>query len=96
VKAQVDRRGKEVPACPSRGETIGMKSSRSRQTGTTITLYSSDELGLESEYKWHTVCEEHGYQVGHPTKACAIAWMAQPKVWCEECQQQTNEREEKK
>lgn len=57
-----------------------------RQTGTTVTLYTSKELGLESEYKWHTVCEDHGYEIGHPTKACAVAWMAEPKTWCEECQ----------
>lgn len=63
-------------------------SRRNRATGTTITLYHSEESGLESdpECKWSTVCENHGAIVSHSTRALADSAMSCPD-WCDDCRE---------
>jgi hypothetical protein len=65
-----------------------MKTRKNRQTGTHITVVHGDELGayVEPGYTvWYTFCEEHKQSTGHPTKAIAMSWAAEPLGWCEVC-----------
>lgn len=63
---------------------------RSRITKTVVGVYHSGQSGLESdpEIPWITLCEDHGYLVGHPTLALAREWAADPTGWCDECREQ--------
>lgn len=56
-----------------------------RQTGTTVTVVSEAEAGLDPDQKWWTICETHSRLVGHDTKALAIANSADPMGWCGVC-----------
>lgn len=60
---------------------------RSRITGTLVGVYNSQQAGLEDDptAKWTTVCEDHGYLVGHRTLALAISHAPVSHDWCEEC-----------
>ncbi len=61
---------------------------RCRFTGTWVTACTAEQAGVRVEdgLKWFTVCETHGFLVGHPTKALALSWMASPEGFCERCQ----------
>lgn len=53
---------------------------KNRQTGTMITVYREVGLG------WFTICENHGTATQHQNGAQAREWAAAPIVWCEGCQ----------
>jgi hypothetical protein len=57
-----------------------------RQTRTVIETARDDFLG------WITICVDHGYVCEHPTRALAIGWAAEPRVWCEGCQRVVDQR----
>ena len=61
---------------------------KNRQTGTHVTVGHADDLNLGNEpgcTVWYTICEEHGQCTGHPTRALATSWAAEPLGWCEVC-----------
>ena len=62
-----------------------------RSTGTKVTVYHADELGMvvEDGLRWFTVCEDHSSLVGHETKALAVSFSSAPEQWCEDCQSNT-------
>jgi len=57
---------------------------RSRQTGTRVTVGLAEELGIDAEYRWATVCEDHGTFVESETQDLARA--TKPLDFCEGCQ----------
>lgn len=36
--------------------------------------------------RWATICVDHGWLTAHRTHALAVAWMAEPWMWCRDCQ----------
>lgn len=62
---------------------------RSQVTKTLVGVYHSEQAGLENDptAKWMTVCEDHGYLVGHPTLAIANSHAPVPNEWCETCKE---------
>ncbi len=62
---------------------------QSRITKTVVGIYHSEQSGYESdpEIPWVTLCEDHGFLVGHPTLALARQWAPDPTGWCDECRQ---------
>lgn len=74
---------------------------RNRETGTTILLVDRDmpgpaqrpdaddpmmPTGDKRDERWETMCEDHGKTMGHATRGEAVAFMAEPTSWCEDCQ----------
>lgn len=64
---------------------------KARSTGTQVTVCTAEDAGAgfdgETEgLRWYTVCDTHGYCVGHETKKLALSWASSPEGWCEECQ----------
>jgi hypothetical protein len=61
--------------------------SKARSTGTTVILVDAHEQGLAgpNDYRWFTICDEHGGCVGHETLSVARGHMSQPDYWCEFC-----------
>jgi len=64
---------------------------RSRQTGTRVTVGRAEELGIDAEYPWVTVCEEHGAFVESETQDLARA--AKPLDFCDGCRWRHSLRE---
>lgn len=64
------------------------KLTRARSTGTLVGVYRSTDAGLDDdpEVPWMTVCEPHGYLVGHSTFKLAESFASAPEEWCEACQ----------
>jgi hypothetical protein len=64
-----------------------VQQSKSRLTGTTISIYHSEQAGYDSSdgCTWSVVCEEHGTILG--CSSLAYAKYHAPMVeWCETCQ----------
>ena len=60
---------------------------RARSTNATIEVIDNrDRSYMDDESRWYTLCVDHGYLVGHPTRALATSWAAEPESWCESCQ----------
>lgn len=59
---------------------------RSRQTGTLVGVYASEQAGMEDdpECTWASVCEEHNTLVSHRTLALALSFR-DPRDWCDCC-----------
>lgn len=66
---------------------------KARQTGRTIVVGHSDDLGIERNgtHDWWTVCDDHGILACHPTLALARHHSASPLDWCEVCNGQMDE-----
>lgn len=65
-----------------------MKTRTARQTGTTITVGSADDLGLDpsnGDCRYYTICDEHGTCVGFSSRRRADSFASVPKEWCEFC-----------
>lgn len=59
-----------------------------RQTGRVVEVWAADALGVEDEAgDWVTVCVEHGTDCHHETRRLAVGWAAEPRTWCEACQE---------
>jgi hypothetical protein len=58
---------------------------RSRQTRRLVGVYKADQSDLSNEMPWWTVCEDHGYLVGHDSLNLALSWSADPMTWCGVC-----------
>lgn len=57
-----------------------------RRTGTVITLYHSEQAGLDStQGEWAVVCEDHKVTQYHPTLMHARMVQSDPSEWCEQC-----------
>jgi len=70
-----------------------IKRSKARSTGTVVILNDrgrSDEWG---DWRWETVCEEHGGVCSHETRKLATEWMAHPEEWCEDLRRGNPRRE---
>lgn len=68
-----------------------VRSSRNRETGTTILLVDrgpEDEDVLAGYDRWETICDLHGTVCSHGTKRLARSFMAAPTEWCEDCMAQ--------
>lgn len=57
---------------------------KSRQTGTYVGLYNSEEAGIDGD-KWTCVCEEHSTMLCMDSYAAAASYVSYPKEWCDEC-----------
>lgn len=57
-----------------------------------VTLYSTDEIGLSAEDggKWVLVCETHGHIIQDTNKRRLLGWKRYPKEWCEACMEEEN------
>ena len=58
---------------------------KNRQSGTRIGVYDSIAQGIDGDYPWACVCEEHHTCCCFDTLASAISHAVAPD-WCEECQ----------
>lgn len=58
---------------------------RAQETSRVVGVYRNDQAGLDDEYPWSTVCEDHGHIVSHPSLELARAHAAGPLGWCEAC-----------
>lgn len=56
---------------------------RSRATGTLVQLVFNS--GADETQPWETICVDHGGVCSHETRALAVAWLAHPDEWCEDC-----------
>jgi hypothetical protein len=65
-----------------------VQQSKSRVTGTTISIYHSEQAGYDSSegMVWSLVCEEHGEILGSHSLAHAKYHAGSPISWCESCQ----------
>jgi len=74
-----------------------VETGKCRQTGTRTSVYNADQAGIDddAEYKWATVCEDHGTLILHESVSGAIRFRAYPTNWCEECVAIVNEKESK-
>lgn len=64
-----------------------IKRSRARSTGTLVEVWRSEDFGDEQTAPYITVCE-HSSLCEHDTRALAVAWAAEPQMWCENgCQE---------
>lgn len=61
-----------------------LQSRRNRASGTIVSVYNTDEAGLDGG-SYSTVCEEHGAICTHDTLKLA-RWHASMPDWCEICQ----------
>ena len=70
------------------------RTTRSRVTGRPVTVGHGADLGLDTvgEGPWYTLCEEHSIICSHTTLANARGWAADPLMWCEECQAESEAR----
>lgn len=74
-----------------------VSSSRSRLTGTLVSVIDNRDGGFESESAydeaprapegclWATVCEDHGTYVMHATRRLAVWFAPYPDNFCDEC-----------
>jgi hypothetical protein len=71
-----------------------------RETGTLVSVCHGEQSGIESdpetlaELPWYTVCEAHGYLVGHRSLKLAREWAVEPTAWCEMCREAVKNRSE--
>ena len=58
---------------------------RVRSTGTTVLL--NDRCGSEcwGDWRWETICVDHGTVCSHETRALATDFLSHPEEWCEDC-----------
>jgi len=60
---------------------------RARSTGTTVQLVDRGDSEGWGDWRWETICVEHGAVCSHETRKLAEAWLAHPdEGWCEACQ----------
>jgi hypothetical protein len=64
---------------------------RTRSTGTTVEVldlrtYPTPPSDEADGGRWLTICDEHGGNVQHETRALAISWASDPATWCDGCQ----------
>ena len=61
---------------------------RNRKSGFLISLYHSDEAGIEDDLSlpYSLVCEEHDTCICFSAKRTAAAFLAHPEEWCADCQ----------
>ena len=69
----------------SRSPGDEVKLSRARSTKALIILYY--QLDSDPSIPWMTVCDTHGYCMGHSTRRDAEAWMVEPEMWCDGCRE---------
>lgn len=66
--------------------------SRSRSSGTLITIYLANEQGIDvGDQKYAVVCRDHGSILGVSTLAEAHSWLAMPAEWCDACRMGTTD-----
>lgn len=60
---------------------------RARSTGTLVEVIDNRDGSFDAgdPNGWFTVCVEHGGVCSHETRALALAWKAEPEMWCEGC-----------
>ena len=61
---------------------------RARETKGPVTLTSAEEYAggdYCGEYKWYTICEDHGHVETFKTKAEAKSASSHPLQWCRWC-----------
>jgi hypothetical protein len=76
-----------TPAQILRDNAGALLSRTARSTKTVVTLYCTEEAHLDTDAgKYTTVCETHGYSVGHDTFSDARSWLSCPEEWCAVCQ----------
>lgn len=59
---------------------------KSRQTGTYVGLYNSEEAGIDGE-KWTCVCEEHHTMLSMERYSMARSYLPYPAEWCMACRE---------
>ena len=64
-----------------------------RSTGTLVGIYDAEAQGLDDEFPWVVVCEDHGSLLGAPTLQYARFMAPVPQEWCWGCQEMMEEEE---
>lgn len=84
------------PRRPPRASSL-VQACRNRETGTLVEVHDLDAPGApldrgdgqgtaaDRDPRWLTLCVDHGCNVGHYTRADAIAHASLPSGWCEPC-----------
>jgi len=62
-----------------------VKESRARTTGTLVQLVDRGPSEEYGDWRWETICVEHGGVCSHETRKLATEWMPHPDEWCEDC-----------
>lgn len=58
---------------------------RARATGTVVALVDRGGSDGYGDWRWETICVEHGGVCSHETRKLAEAWLSHPDEWCEDC-----------
>lgn len=58
---------------------------RARATGTVVVLVDRGRSEGYGDWRWETICADHGGVCSHETRALAEAWLSHPDEWCEDC-----------
>lgn len=58
---------------------------KARSTGTTVILNDRGPGGEWGDWRWETICSEHGGVCSHETRKLAESWISHPEEWCEDC-----------
>lgn len=56
-----------------------------RATGTTVQLVDRGPSDEHGDYRWETICCDHGGVCSHETRRLAEGWLPHPNEWCEDC-----------
>lgn len=71
-----------------------VKASTARSTGSRVLVIDNrDRDFMDDKQRWYTLCDDHGFLVGHETRSIAISWSAEPQTWCEGCASKIKEKE---
>ena len=65
-----------------------VRQSRSRRTGTLVLLIDNRDGSFEDgepDYRWATMCDDHGNYVLHATKEIATSFLPVPDEFCHDC-----------
>jgi hypothetical protein len=65
---------------------------RSRQTGTMVGLYRSEDAGIDGA-PWACVCEDHGTILCVDTRQIAESYVSYPLEWCDACRENQQAQE---
>lgn len=83
----------DVPRAPRASSAV--QSRRNRETGTTVIVFDldapgapldrDDGFGNTCEWRWMTLCDDHGRLCTHPTRELAVSHASLPSGWCGVC-----------
>lgn len=58
---------------------------KAQVTRTHVQLVDRGKSSEWGDWRWETICVEHGGVCSHETRKLAEQWMAHPDEWCEDC-----------